>query len=90
LVGPGVPTGGTGGTAAAGTPEWGCSLGLPPWGRPFRVCVPYDPSACSAVITATSAKSWTEQPRETSFAGLLRPWKIGPIALAPPRRSVIL
>jgi hypothetical protein len=68
----------------------GCSPGLPPWGRPFRVCVPYDPSACSAVITATSAKSWTEQPRETSFAGLLRPWKIGPIALAPPRRSVIL
>jgi hypothetical protein len=59
-------------------------------GSPVRVCAPYEPCACSAVITATSAKSWTEQPRETSFAGLLRPWKIGPIARAPPRRSVIL
>ena len=46
--------------------------------------------ACSAVIAATSAKSWTEQPRETSLTGLFSPWKMGPIALAPPSRSVIL
>ena len=56
-------------------------------GRPSEPSYPID---CSAVIAATSAKSWTEQPRETSLTGWLSPWKIGPIARAPPSRSVIL
>src|SRR5207244_5018561 len=47
-------------------------------------------SACAAVITATSTRSCTEQPRETSLQGLRRPCMIGPIAAAPPSLSVIL
>ena len=64
-----------------------CGATSEPDGRSPRALYP---SACSAVIAATSAKSWTEQPRETSLTGWLSPWKMGPIALAPPSRSVIL
>ena len=50
---------------------------LPPRTRPsYRLC--------RAVIAATSAKSCTEQPRDTSLTGLFSPWKIGPNAAAPP------
>src|SRR5262249_54970920 len=89
-------------TAAAQNLRIDCPLGSPATepNVPHRVHVLGPPcwlpggwtrqEASAAVMTATSAKSWAEQPRETSFTGLRSPWRMGPIAAAPPRRSVIL
>src|SRR5262245_26367498 len=51
---------------------------------------PYPRSDCSAVTTATLKMSSAEQPRERSLAGLARPCRNGPIAMAPPSRSTSL
>lgn len=44
----------------------------------------------TAQTAAMSTMSSTEQPRLPSTNGLRRPLQIGPIAVAPPRRSVAL
>jgi hypothetical protein len=50
----------------------------------FRAC------AWTAVIAIASTMSRAVQPRDKSFAGLSRPWRIGPTAVAPANLSVSL
>src|SRR5262249_14246290 len=63
-------------------------------GRGRRVRRSSRASHCEPVIalatTATSAMSCAEQPRDRSRNGRARPCRIGPSAVKPPSRSVIL
>ena len=64
--------------------EHECSWTCPSYEGSLRAC------AWTAVIAMASTMSLAVQPRERSFAGLSRPCKIGPIAVAPASRSVNL
>ncbi len=48
------------------------------------------PAAWIAVMATVLTMSWTRAPRDRSLTGLLSPWRIGPIAMAPALRWTAL